>query len=93
MSLSKVFEAGQAYVALSRAQGLDTIRIIDFDAKQVWANPNVLRFYKAFRRQFLDVQYIPLGEKKSKNKTDLKRTISGMKLTKKMMEQPLLTIG
>ena len=92
MSLSKVFEAGQAYVALSRAQGLDTIRILDFDAKQVWANPNVLKFYKAFRRQFLDVQYIALGEKKT-NKNGLKRTISGMKLTKKMMEQPLMTIG
>lgn len=63
MSLSKVFEAGQAYVALSRAKSLQSIRILDFNAKQVWANPDVLQFYKLFRRQLYDTTYIPLGEK------------------------------
>lgn len=46
MSLSGVFEAGQAYVALSRAQSLNSLRVRDFDAKQVWANPDVIKFYR-----------------------------------------------
>nr|XP_018913022.1 PREDICTED: ATP-dependent DNA helicase PIF1 [Bemisia tabaci] len=50
MALSGVFEAGQAYVALSRAQSLDTLRVVDFDPKQVWANPDVLKFYRQLNR-------------------------------------------
>ena len=46
MSLSKVFEAGQAYVALSRAQSLKSLRIRDFESKQVWANPEAIKFYR-----------------------------------------------
>jgi ATP-dependent DNA helicase PIF1 len=89
MSLAKVFEAGQAYVALSRASGLNTLRILDFDAKQVWANPDVLRFYKSFRRQFLDQTiYIPLGPAEKKRKKDE----NGLKLTKALMAKPLVTI-
>lgn len=61
MSLARVFEAGQAYVALSRAKSLDTLRILDFDPKQVWANPDVLAFYKKFRRKLHQMQIVPLG--------------------------------
>jgi ATP-dependent DNA helicase PIF1 len=61
MSLSRVFEAGQAYVALSRAKSLNTLRILDFDPKQVWANPDVLEFYKKFRRKLYQMQTVPLG--------------------------------
>lgn len=46
MSLSGVFEAGQAYVALSRAQSLESLRVRDFDSRQVWANSDVLKFYQ-----------------------------------------------
>ena len=46
MSLSKVFEAGQAYVALSRAQSLQSLRVRDFEARQVWANPEAIKFYR-----------------------------------------------
>lgn len=92
MSLSKVFEAGQAYVALSRAQSLDSLRILDFDAKQVYADPTVLQFYRSFRRSIMDgPEYIALGGKKQK--TDVKKTISKLKLTKSIMDKPLVTIN
>lgn len=91
MSLAKVFEAGQAYVALSRASALNSLRILDFDAKQVWANPDVLRFYKSFRRQFLDIPtYIPLGPGAKKKQKDQK---PGFKLTKSLMSKPLVSIS
>lgn len=61
MSLSKIFEAGQAYVALSRAQSLETLRILDFDSRHVWANPIVLEFYQKFRRRLQRMELIPLG--------------------------------
>ena len=64
MSLARVFEAGQAYVALSRAKSLNTLRIVDFDPKQVWANPDVLVFYRKFRRRMQQMQIVPLGKPK-----------------------------
>ncbi|XP_058788734.1 ATP-dependent DNA helicase PIF1 [Phymastichus coffea] len=63
MSLARVFDAGQAYVALSRAQSLQTLRVLDFDSNQVWANKHVLDFYKRFRRQLEQMEIIPLGKK------------------------------
>lgn len=92
MSLSKVFEAGQAYVALSRAQSLDSLRILDFDAKQVFADPQVLQFYRDFRRQIMEMPtYIPLGSKKPK--TNVKKIVNGMKLAKSIADKPLVTIN
>lgn len=92
MSLSKVFEAGQAYVALSRAQSLDSIRILDFDMKQVWADPDVLRFYKMFRRQLHDQTFIPLGQR-SKSGTNGEKKSNGLsKLKRSLMDKPLVNI-
>lgn len=92
MSLSKVFEAGQAYVALSRAQSLDSIRILDFDKRQVWADPDVLRFYKMFRRQLHDMTMIPLGQR-SKSATNSDKKSNGLtKLKKSLMDKPLVNI-
>uniref|UniRef100_A0A8C6X3C3 ATP-dependent DNA helicase PIF1 n=1 Tax=Naja naja TaxID=35670 RepID=A0A8C6X3C3_NAJNA len=50
VSLARVFESGQAYVALSRARSLASLRVLDFEAKVVRANPSVLQFYKELKR-------------------------------------------
>nr|CAD7267357.1 unnamed protein product [Timema shepardi] len=64
MSLSRVFEAGQAYVALSRAKSLASLRVLDFNPAQVWANPDVLAYYRRLRRNIQAVQIVPLGRNK-----------------------------
>nr|XP_029710981.1 ATP-dependent DNA helicase PIF1 [Aedes albopictus] len=92
MSLSKVFEAGQAYVALSRAQSLDSLRVLDFDGNQVWANPKVLEYYRDLRRQIRDREYVtPMAVKKKDG--GLKKSLSAMGLTKSLMSKPLVTIN
>ncbi|XP_015188755.1 PREDICTED: ATP-dependent DNA helicase PIF1 [Polistes dominula] len=63
MCLSRVFDAGQSYVALSRAQSLQSLRILDFNSQQVWANTTVLQFYKRFRRNLYEMDIIPIGKK------------------------------
>lgn len=86
MSLSRVFEAGQAYVALSRAQSLQSLRVLDFKASQVWANPDVLQFYKDIDHY----KFIPLGPS-TKNKSqnpNTKKKINKLKL----FDKPLVSI-
>ncbi|XP_071984807.1 ATP-dependent DNA helicase PIF1 isoform X2 [Engystomops pustulosus] len=51
ISLSRVFECGQAYVALSRARNLEGLRVMDFDPKAVNANHYVLQFYARLRKE------------------------------------------
>lgn len=90
MSLSRVFEAGQAYVALSRAQSLETLRVLDFRASQVWAHPDVLQFYKRVKRRTENVRLIPLARERVKeaNKERVKR----IKSLAKLMSKPVVTI-
>nr|XP_033771918.1 LOW QUALITY PROTEIN: ATP-dependent DNA helicase PIF1 [Geotrypetes seraphini] len=56
ISLARVFECGQAYVALSRAQSLQGLRVMDFDPKVVRANLDVLQFYSRLRKEYILVQ-------------------------------------
>ncbi|KAK8384958.1 hypothetical protein O3P69_014492 [Scylla paramamosain] len=50
MSFSRVFEAGQVYVALSRARNLQGLKVLDFNPSCVRAHPDVLKFYHNLRR-------------------------------------------
>ncbi|XP_043262791.1 ATP-dependent DNA helicase PIF1 [Colletes gigas] len=63
MCLSRVFDAGQSYVALSRAQSLQSLRVLDFKNEQIWAHSDVLTFYKKFRRNLHEIEMIPLKKK------------------------------
>jgi len=45
VDLGKVFEKGQAYVALSRATSLEGLQVINFNANKVMAHRKVLQFY------------------------------------------------
>ncbi|XP_050298703.1 ATP-dependent DNA helicase PIF1 [Anthonomus grandis grandis] len=90
MSLGRVFEAGQAYVALSRARSLDALRVLDFNSSQVWANPDVISFYKSID----DFKFIPLGpvHKSNIQKKDPMKKKSTFGKSKLMMDKPLVTI-
>jgi len=46
VDLRNVFEAGQAYVALSRARTLEGLRVLSFDVRKIWSSPKVVEFYK-----------------------------------------------
>ncbi|KAG5876122.1 hypothetical protein JTB14_036162 [Gonioctena quinquepunctata] len=88
MSLGRVFEAGQAYVALSRAQSLETLRVLDFKASQVWANTDVVEFYKTLDQ----LRLIPLGANNKINfsKKLIKKKSTGLK--SKLFDKPLVSI-
>ncbi|EPS39197.1 hypothetical protein H072_7026 [Dactylellina haptotyla CBS 200.50] len=47
VDLNKVFEKGQAYVALSRATTQEGLQVLNFDARKVMAHDKVRSFYKS----------------------------------------------
>ncbi|CAN8097453.1 unnamed protein product [Discula destructiva] len=46
VNLGKVFEKGQAYVALSRAVTQEGLQVLNFDKQKVMAHPRVVTFYQ-----------------------------------------------
>jgi ATP-dependent DNA helicase PIF1 len=50
VDLGKVFEKGQAYVALSRATSMEGLQVMRFDPKKVLAHERVRNFYKGLQR-------------------------------------------
>ncbi|KAJ8945724.1 hypothetical protein NQ314_009086 [Rhamnusium bicolor] len=88
MSLGRVFEAGQAYVALSRAQSLETLRVLDFNSTQVWANPDVLQFYRTLDQ----TRIVPLGPINKQNiiRKGVKKRLPMSK--SKLFDKPLVSI-
>jgi len=46
VDLREVFEAGQAYVALSRARTLEGLRVLGYNPSKFWTNPRVIEFYR-----------------------------------------------
>ena len=50
ISLARAFERGQAYVALSRAKSLSSLRVKGFHSICVQVDPEVLDYYRGLRR-------------------------------------------
>jgi len=46
VDLGKVFERGQAYVALSRATSQEGLQVMRFDPRKVMVHPKVVQFYE-----------------------------------------------
>jgi len=50
VDLSRIFEKGQAYVALSRATNMQTLEVLNFQPTKVVAHPRVLAWHKEFEQ-------------------------------------------
>lgn len=46
---NRIFECGQAYVALSRIKSIDGLYLKSFNPQKVWANQEVLNFYQKLK--------------------------------------------
>ena len=63
------FEAGQAYVALSRAQSIEGLQILSFDPRKCWCDTKVVDFYKSGLRKVTDAVCEELSQKSAKRTT------------------------
>lgn len=67
VDLGKVFEKGQAYVALSRATSMAGLQVLRFDPKKVNAHDKVRNFYANLSRVELEVQASGKGKETKKS--------------------------
>jgi ATP-dependent DNA helicase PIF1 len=49
VDMGKIFEAGQAYVALSRATSLEGLQVLNFDKRAVQSDERVEAFYNGLK--------------------------------------------
>jgi ATP-dependent DNA helicase PIF1 len=54
----KIFAAGQAYTALSRAQNLESVKVKSIAQKSFIIDPEVLKFYKNIEKEIENKKYI-----------------------------------
>jgi ATP-dependent DNA helicase PIF1 len=57
IDLKKIFEKGQAYVALSRATSQEGLQVLNFDKSKVMAHPRVAQFYNSLYSVNKAMQY------------------------------------
>ncbi|TVY73229.1 ATP-dependent DNA helicase PIF1 [Lachnellula suecica] len=57
IDLKKIFEKGQAYVALSRATSQEGLQVLNFDKSKVMAHPRVAQFYNSLYSVNKALQY------------------------------------
>jgi ATP-dependent DNA helicase PIF1 len=74
---SRSFEAGQAYVALSRARSIEGLQVLSFDERKCWCDPKVVEFYKSSIKPLTDPECNLLsGPRNRSSKTAAKRKAS-----------------
>jgi ATP-dependent DNA helicase PIF1 len=66
VNLGRVFEKGQAYVALSRATCKEGLQVKGFDAKRVMCHEKVRQFYDNLKKAEDLAMEIPVKQKKTK---------------------------
>lgn len=87
VDLSKVFEAGQAYVALSRAVRIEGLQVLGFNRRKIMVHPRVIEFYASLSSA-LEIPALPQEQqydeeddmrpaKKQKNNHKKKNTNNG----------------
>jgi len=85
VDLTRIFEAGQAYVALSRARTLEGLYLNNFKPKKIFANSEIVAFYNDL--EAMEIMNKPEDEpciitsepEKDKNVIDFKKPVKSRK--------------